>query len=453
MISTTRRITVVTPRARVDVALPVQSTLAELVPQLVRLSGAEGQASPDNPGWVLSRLGDSPFPPGLTVAAIGLRDGEVLHLSPRERQVVPLLFDDVVDAIASVAATKTGAWAGSIARRSAQLAAVVALLGAAVLLAAGLSGTWFAPAGCGLYALVLLLSGGAVARAYGDSGSGVACAAAGVGAALLAGLTAVPPFEVSFGVASLAAGMAALTGFGVLAAVLLPDRLPWFGGLAVAAGAGTVTAAIVLLSGVPVVGPAAVLTALVTALAALAPMVALRLGKLPLPRVPADIDSFRAEEEPTLGPDVLDQTANAERILTGLLAALALAAVGGVFALLTDDSPWGAALSGVLGLVWLLRSRSYAGTAQRLVLLLAGLAVLARLAVWLLDWRQGALIAFGVLVVAAILCLAHATRVRRGRRSPYWSRMMDIAEFLGLVAIVPLVGAVLNLYAAVRGLL
>jgi type VII secretion integral membrane protein EccD len=453
MISTTRRITVVTPRARVDVALPVQSTLAELVPQLVRLSGAEGQASPDNPGWVLSRLGDSPFPPGLTVAAIGLRDGEVLHLSPRERQVVPLLFDDVVDAIASVAATKTGAWAGSIARRSAQLAAVVALLGAAVLLAAGLSGTWFAPAGCGLYALVLLLSGGAVARAYGDSGSGVACAAAGVGAALLAGLTAVPPFEVSFGVASLAAGMAALTGYGVLAAVLLPDRLPWFGGLAVAAGAGTVTAAIVLLSGVPVVGPAAVLTALVTALAALAPMVALRLGKLPLPRVPADIDSFRAEEEPTLGPDVLDQTANAERILTGLLAALALAAVGGVFALLTDDSPWGAALSGVLGLVWLLRSRSYAGTAQRLVLLLAGLAVLARLAVWLLDWRQGALIAFGVLVVAAILCLAHATRVRRGRRSPYWSRMMDIAEFLGLVAIVPLVGAVLNLYAAVRGLL
>jgi type VII secretion integral membrane protein EccD len=453
MISTTRRITVVTPRARVDVALPVQSTLAELVPQLVRLSGAEGQASPDNPGWVLSRLGDSPFPPGLTVAAIGLRDGEVLHLSPRERQVVPLLFDDVVDAIASVAATKTGAWAGSIARRSAQLAAVVALLGAAVLLAAGLSGTWFAPAGCGLYALVLLLSGGAVARAYGDSGSGVACAAAGVGAALLAGLTAVPPFEVSFGVASLAAGMGALTGYGVLAAVLLPDRLPWFGGLAVAAGAGTVTAAIVLLSGVPVVGPAAVLTALVTALAALAPMVALRLGKLPLPRVPADIDSFRAEEEPTLGPDVLDQTANAERILTGLLAALALAAVGGVFALLTDDSPWGAALSGVLGLVWLLRSRSYAGTAQRLVLLLAGLAVLARLAVWLLDWRQGALIAFGVLVVAAILCLAHATRVRRGRRSPYWSRMMDIAEFLGLVAIVPLVGAVLNLYAAVRGLL
>jgi len=453
MISTTRRITVVTPRARVDVALPVQSTLAELVPQLVRLSGAEGQASPDNPGWVLSRLGDSPFPPGLTVAAIGLRDGEVLHLSPRERQVVPLLFDDVVDAIASVAGTKTGAWAGNIARRSAQLAAVVSLLGAAVLLAAGLSGTWFAPAACGAFSLVLLLSGGALARAYGDSGSGVACAAAGIGPALLAGLAAVPPFQASLEVASIAAGLAAVTGYGVLAAVLLPDRLPWFGGLAVAAGFGTIATAFVLLSGVPIAGPAAVLAAAVTALAALAPMLALRLGKLPLPRVPADIDSFRAEEEPTLGPDVLDQTANAERILTGLLAALALAAVGGVFALLADDSPWSAALSGTLGLVWLLRSRSYAGTAQRLVLLLAGFAMLGRLGAWLVTWQHGVLVAVAVLVVAAILCLAHATRVRRGHRSPYWSRMMDIAEFLGLIAIVPLVGAVLNVYTVVRGML
>ncbi|MEV6609933.1 type VII secretion integral membrane protein EccD [Kutzneria sp. NPDC051319] len=453
MISTTRRITVVTPRARVDVALPVQSTLAELVPQLVRLSGAEGQASPDNPGWVLSRLGDSPFPPGVTVAAIGLRDGEVLHLSPRERQVVPLLFDDVVDAIASVAATKTGAWAGRIARRSAQLAAVAALLGATILLAAGLSGTWYAPVACGSFALILLLAGGALARAYGDSGSGVSCAAAGVGAALLAGLTAVPPFVVSLDVAALAAGLAALTGYGVLAAVLLSDRLPWFGGLAVAAAAGTVTAAIVLLSGVPVVGPAAVLTAVMTALAALAPMLALRLGKLPLPRVPADIESFRAEEEPTLGPDVLNQTASAERILTGLLAALALAGVGGVFALLTDDSPWPAALSGVLGVVWLLRSRSYAGTAQRLVLLLAGLAMLGRLGAWLVTWQHGSLVAVAVLAVAAILCLAHANRIRRGLRSPYWSRMMDVAEFLGLIAIVPLVGAVLNVYEVVRGVL
>ena len=63
MTASARRVTVVTPHARVDVALPVQSTLAELVPQLVRLSGAAGQASRDNPGWVLSRLGDAPLAP------------------------------------------------------------------------------------------------------------------------------------------------------------------------------------------------------------------------------------------------------------------------------------------------------------------------------------------------------------------------------------------------------
>jgi hypothetical protein len=61
-IAPTCRVTVVTPRARVDVALPVRATPAELVPQLIRLAGAEGQASSENPGWVLSRLGGAAFP-------------------------------------------------------------------------------------------------------------------------------------------------------------------------------------------------------------------------------------------------------------------------------------------------------------------------------------------------------------------------------------------------------
>jgi type VII secretion integral membrane protein EccD len=104
-----RRVTVVAPRARMDVALPVQCTLAELVPQLVRLSGAPGR--PDGAGWSLSRIGGTPLPPGLTVGAAALADGEVLHLTARAGPATPLLFDDVVDAIASAGAGLTAALA------------------------------------------------------------------------------------------------------------------------------------------------------------------------------------------------------------------------------------------------------------------------------------------------------------------------------------------------------
>ncbi|HKN99817.1 MAG TPA: EsaB/YukD family protein, partial [Pseudonocardiaceae bacterium] len=133
-VAPTCRVTVVTPYARVDVALPVRATLAELVPQLIRLAGAEGQASPDNPGWVLSRLGGAAFPPGLTVTAAAIRDGDVLYLNPRERQVAPLVFDDVIDAIASAAQSRAGAWGPKVAHRIGIVAAALLAAGATVLL-------------------------------------------------------------------------------------------------------------------------------------------------------------------------------------------------------------------------------------------------------------------------------------------------------------------------------
>ncbi|WP_211295822.1 EsaB/YukD family protein, partial [Amycolatopsis alba] len=235
----TRRVTVVTPRARVDVALPQQSTFAELVPQLVRLAGASGQASAEHPGWVLSRLGGAPLALGLTVAAAQVRDGEVLHLTPRERPRGPLLFDDVVDSIASVAESGTGRWGPSVARKAGIVASVVLLLAGGLLVQAAASGSVLAPIGTGLLALVLVLGGGALSRAYGDAEAGAAGALAGVGAALLAGMSILPPHPLfSLSAGPLAAGLAVVTVYGVIAAVSVADRLPWFVAVTVSAGLG-----------------------------------------------------------------------------------------------------------------------------------------------------------------------------------------------------------------------
>ncbi|WP_158888375.1 type VII secretion integral membrane protein EccD [Amycolatopsis anabasis] len=454
MTSAARRVTVVTPRARVDVALPPQGTLAELVPQLVRLAGAEGQASAEHPGWVLSRLGGAPLSPGLTVSAAAVRDGEVLHLTPRERPRAPLLFDDVVDSIASAAASRTGVWGPETARRTGLVAAVVLLSGAAVLIQASAAGTVLAPIGTGLLALALLLAGGAASRAYGDAEAGTAVALAGVGAALLAGMSALPPHPLfSLQAGPLAVGLAAVTGYGVLAAGSVADRLPWFVAVIASAGLGAVATGAVLLTGTRPANAAAPLGVVATALAAAAPMLALRLGRLPLPRVPDDMDSFRADEKPSLGEEMAGQTGFAQSLLNGMLVALGVLVLASAAVLVVSGAGWAALLAALFGLSWLLRSRSYAGAAQRVVVAGFGLAALLCAGIWLAggDSRPAMFGAGLGVVLAAVLCLVYATRVRRGHRSPYWARLLDIAEFLALLSLIPVTALILGVYEAVRG--
>ncbi len=451
-VSSACRVTVVTPHARVDVALPLGSTLVELIPQLIRLSGAESLAQADNPGWLLSRLGGAPMPLGLTVTAAGIRDGDVLYLNPKERRMAPLLFDDVVDAIASAAENRDGAWGSKAAYRAGMAGAAIVFFGAAVLLLRGMWGSPFASIGVAALAVVLLVGGGALARAYGDAEAGAVCALTGVPVAGLAGLLVFGTHTLSLGAAEVATALAAITVYGALAVVAVAYRLPWFLGVTAAALIGALAAAVPLIATVAAEGSAAVAIALATALAAVAPMLSLRLAKLPLPTVPTDMDSFREKEKPTLGQSVLDQTAQAEALLAGLLSAFGLVVLGSVVVLLRGENVGQAALVGVVGVVWLLRSRSYSGTLPRVVFVVTGLAVLACLGAWLAlsTLSTAMLIGAGVLAVSGVICVGYANRAVRGRQSPYWSRLLDVAEFIGLIAIIPLAGEVLGLYAALR---
>jgi type VII secretion integral membrane protein EccD len=447
---------VVTPQARVDVALPLQSTVAELVPQLVRLSNAQPQPGSDGSGWLLTKLGGAPLSPGLTVSAAGLRDGDVIYLSPREGRAPTMLFDDVVDAIASATEASPGAWQPRTARLVAIAAGAAALLGATLLLFAYLSGRAAAPAAGTAVALVLLLVGTALSRGNGDADAGAACATVGLVAAAMAGMSALAPHHAwSLGAGPLALGLAAVAAYGVLAVTLVGEWSSWLASLALSAGLGTVTAAVVSLTGATPAAAAAVLAVVATVLTPAAPMIAMRLARLPMPEVPADIESFQSSDGPAIGPDVFGQTAAAQRILASLLGALGLVVVGSVVVLLHGDRPDQAALAGLLGLAWLLRSRSYATTLQRVVLLAAGMLSLAWLAAWLATGHHGNMVAGGAaaLAVGGLTSLGYAgraaTRARR-RRSPYLARLMDTAEFLSVLALFPLAGLVLNLYEYIK---
>jgi len=437
-----------------DVGLPLECTMAELVPQLVRMVGAPTQPSPDSTGWVLSRVGEPPLSPGLTVSAASLRDGEILNLRPRPKYEPPLLFDDVVDAIASAAQSRRGAWRPRVGRRLGVLAAVGLFIGAALLVIAALSGTFQAAIGTGVLAVGLLVVGAALARAVGDPGAASACVGAGMVVAFFAGTSALPPHEVwPPKVDALAIGFGAVALYGAVAATIAVHRLAWFAAAAVAAAGGALITSVVLLFDVTPRSAVIVAVVLVTALTAMAPMVSLRLARLPLPHVPADMESFREDEQPALGSEVLGVTSMAAEILTGLVSALGAIAIGCCVVLFGEPSSlWLFVLIGLVGLSWILRSRSYAGALQRVMPVIVGLVVLTGLGIRLGAALSptGLLVAAGLLALSAALCLFYASRVVRNVHSPFRARWLDWLEYLVLIAFVPVGGAVMGLYNGVR---
>ncbi|MGH3655983.1 MAG: type VII secretion integral membrane protein EccD [Micromonosporaceae bacterium] len=450
-----KRVTVVTPRTRIDLSLPVHSTVAELVPQLLRMSAADSEPQPPGVGWELRRLGGPALDSEHTIAAAGVRDGEVLYLSPHDRRAVPLLFDDVVDAIASAAEERPGVWRPLVSRRACLATATVAFIGVAVLLAfAGLR--W--PAASlvtGGYAVVLLMVGAALARAYGDATAGAVIAAAGLPAALLAGMEAYGPSSgvVAAEPVRLALGCAALVVYTVVAAVGVADQIGWYAGTCLAAATGCLAAGATVVGGVSGVSVAAVVATVVVLATPGLPMVALRLGRMPLPRVPSDVKAFRRDEDVTLGPQVQDDTQRAGSILTGLVTAIAVV-VGttAVVLLLGTDDRWAWTLVAVAGIAVLLRCRAYVGVGQRIALLLAGGVAFAGVSVRLLgvSGTTGRLLLVAAVALVGVVAIGYALRAAAQVASPYWSRVLDIVEFVALISLVPVTAAVLDLYAAVR---
>jgi ESX secretion system protein EccD len=437
-----------------DVGLPLECTVAELVPQLVRMSGAPAHPTADSSGWVLSRVGEQPLSPGLTVSAASLRDGEILNLRPRPKYEAPLLFDDVVDAIASAAQSRRGAWRPRVGRRLGVGAAVALVIGAALFLVAAWEGTPRLAIGAGVLAIGLMVVGGALERAVGDPGAASACSGAGLVVALLAGASALPPHAVwPPAVDSLAVGFGVVTIYAAAAGMVVVHRLAWFAAAAVAAAGGALITSSVLLFDADLSDVVIIASVAVTALTAMAPMISLRLARIPLPHVPADMESFREDEQPALGSEVLGVTSMAAQILTGLVTALGTIAIGCCAVLLAQPgSFWLYVLIGLVGLAWILRSRSYAGAAQRVAPVVVGLVVLTglgtRMGITLDgDWL---IVAAGLLVLAAALCLFYASRVVRNVHSPFRARWLDWLEYLVLIAFVPVGGAVLGLYDGVR---
>src|ERR1700689_5185382 len=131
------RLTVCGPGRSAELAVPVHVPLIDLLPALTgHLGDGLADAGLEHGGWVLQRLRGPPLREGLSVAALALRDGDIVHLRPRAEQLPPLDFDDLIDGIATGISARPDRWQPGMSRRL--LAGVVAApLGAGVGLLAG----------------------------------------------------------------------------------------------------------------------------------------------------------------------------------------------------------------------------------------------------------------------------------------------------------------------------
>jgi type VII secretion integral membrane protein EccD len=429
------RLTVLAPCTSVDVALPADVPVADLVPMVLELVGEPAPGSPPRP-WRLSGAAGGALPVGATLAQLGVLDGELLRIAPVGAAPAPPVFDDPVDALADTANP-----VGSIRRRTVGTLVVGLAVAASALLSGG--GT--------VAAVVAAIAAGAavtvVARSTGDRSVALITALAAVPLAAVAGWALLPGAggAVRLLLAALLAGIVAGAG-----QVALRVVAPALVGVAMAAVPVVLGCVAVSVFGTPPTATIVAVGALTVVAGPVLPRAALRLSGLPRPVVPADSGELAGADRAAdvLPPDELAERADLARgYLAGLVGGAAVVAAVGTVIAATTGWP-GVALAAVTAATLGLRSRGFADPGP-VCALLTGAAVTAVGLAGVVSLFQGGMwgaVAAGILLVVVGSSLA---ALHRGQpmASPVARRTVDFTEAGLTIAAVPLAFWAMDLFA------
>jgi len=462
------RITVVAPNVRVDVALPEDVPLAELLPDVLRMAD-QWQSEGAHAGFVLARLDGGELDTGMSFAAQGVRNGDLLYLRPATETLPPPVFDDVVDAIAQAVSGDRRMWGAQHFRQ-------IGLSGGAVLLALGAWVLWTSqdPHGmpafvAGVMALLLTVFGGLRSRVYDDHVGGAVLGASAVPYAFLAGLGVLPIASGAYlGRSHFIVGCSAVLVVSVIGAILQDEHDEPYLAAAVAAAAGAIAGAVGLATGADPAKLAAGAGTVAIAAIGFLPGLALRAVRFPMPQLvdgaPQVSGTAQKAALPAGNDDPVD-TAGIDRrarrsheLLTGLTAACALTVLLSAFVLAFSSDGrsgggWAQGLAGILGLAALSRARLFRRSAQVGTLVWGGVATILVLLVGASvhvspfarqTWFFGATLAAGLLMIAVAFALPNRSL------SPRWARTVDLMDGLLLASVIPVLLGVLNIYGAVQ---
>lgn len=452
------RLRVYGPESRVELAVPVHVPLADLLPTLLQnLDEQLATSGLEHGGWVLQRLGEPPLEENLGTAALGLYDGDIVHLRPRDDQLPPIDFDDLVDGVATNVNAREDNWRPVHGKRvGIGCAAVAGLLGLLLLarLPLAAAGWW----SIGLGAVVLLVAAAAASRSFGDLASARLLSLLGMGFAAYAGATL--PMEVAPATPGHLLVAPSMLAFGVFVAV---------GALACRFGTGTwgvaftataVGALLVALTGLlgtfADLSPgemAASLLPVVLVLGYFVPTLAAGAAGLRVPLLPRTAEEFQQNLEPESSKSLLKRAAVVHRCVIALYTALAILAGASLVALGAQGGAVAIGLVIDVCVLLLLHFRELTGVWHRVAMLAPAAAGVSTL---ILAWADGSLprelgAAAGLVLVALGACAA-AHFVSGRKLIPHWGLAGDILHWLVAIAVVPLALWVAGVYTAVSGL-
>jgi type VII secretion integral membrane protein EccD len=448
------RIGLAGPSGRADLAVPATVPIASLLPTLLRHAGEN--PGPDggvrHGGWVLRRDDGTRLDTAASLSEQGVAEGDLLFLAHGSADATPPLYDDVVEVIGEHGVRTS--WPARATRYTAAALAVLALLTgcAALAVAPGAAPGWLA-----LATAVLALGAGALAsRGFGDANAGT-----------LAGLLAVPPAVVGtvrllgaehdgsgLGPEHLLLACAVVAMLGMLGPVLVGAGDGAFATLIVAGPLGAVGAAICTIwGGTTAAEGASVAGPLALALTTLWPTLALRVARIPAPQLAANTEELEALPSQLAHEQLTERVAAGRRVLGGMVLGSHLVAGAATLWLFAATELWAGVLGGALTVAMLLRARLFKELGQVATALVTAFAAACGVAVFTLADRAahaGPLLGVVLPVVLTIALAAGGVSLAAGRRrlNPRLARTLDALETLMLLAVVPLVLAVWEVYGA-----
>ncbi|MEU3747337.1 MULTISPECIES: type VII secretion integral membrane protein EccD [Streptomyces] len=478
------RVTVVAPDSRIDVALPEDIAVADVYPEILRLTG-QTQTAGTPTGYHLVRRDGSVLDGARTLAGQQVLDGEVLSLRPFAQSLPPAVYDDVSDAVASAVTRDRHLWGDELLRGAGLVGGVLLLVLMGFVL-------WFAdPVRHDMHSLPGIIAGaagllltafaGVRARVYGDRATAVALGLGALPLLLIAGSGIVgPDAGAGPGRLQFLLGCVTVLVASVALVALTPSGDAPFVAATFLATVGTLATFVMILTESTATETAAVCAPVAIGMVAFLPGLSARFARLPIgyaaPRSAAD-DEFLGEQHQT-GDD--DRAVDGERIalqarrghemLLGLVGGCAAVVVGSAAVLGFAGNLWGQLLALASGLAMLLRARLFRYTSQVACVLVAGIAAIALLILGLslnppvdlvkdllmygdrggLDIRTiwlTASVAAGAALITAIGLI-----IPKKGLSPFWGRLLDLAEGFVLLSLVPLCLAVLDIFMSVRSL-
>ncbi|MFE7137551.1 type VII secretion integral membrane protein EccD [Streptomyces sp. NPDC057644] len=478
------RVTVVAPDSRIDVALPEDIAVADVYPEILRLTG-QTQAAGTPTGYHLVRRDGTVLDGARTLGVQQVLDGEILSLRPFGQSLPPAVFDDVSDAVASAVTRDRHLWSDELLRGAGLVGGVLLLVLMAFVI-------WFAdPVRHDMHSLPGIIAGsagllltafaGVRARVYGDRSTAFALGLGALPLVLIAGSGIIGP-DAGQGPGRLQflLGCVAVLVASVVLVALTPSGDAPFVATTFLATVGTLATFVAILTEASATETAAVCAPVALGLVAFLPGLSARFARLPIgyasPRTaPAgyddnDPDTPEGDPEPVDADRIAAQARRGHEMLLGLVGGCAAVAVGSAAVLGFSDNIWGQFLALAAGLAMLLRARLFRYTSQVACVLVAGIGAIGLLVLGLslnpptdllyelvrygdrgaLDirtiWLSAAVAAGAALLTAIGLVIP-----RKGL-SPFWGRLLDLTESVVLLSLVPLCLAVLDVFVRARAL-